>query len=85
MVEVVLAQEGWKVETRERKAGKMQGSLYKVFISPQNKQYYSMKKAREAGFPGVSESSGSNPPVAPQPGDSNGTGKEKRKGRKSKK
>ena len=80
---MVLAQEGWKVETRERQAGKMQGSVYKVFISPQNKQYYSMKKAREAGFSGVGEASASNPAVAP-PSSSNDTGKTN-PGKKSKK
>ena len=73
------------METRERQAGKMQGSVYKVFISPQNKQYYSMKKAREAGFSGVGEASASNPAVAPpSSSNANDTGKTN-PGKKSKK
>lgn len=52
MLDAATAQDGWKVETRERQAGKTKGSVYRVFISPQNLQFYSLKKAKEAGFSG---------------------------------
>ena len=43
-------QDNWQVETRRRKSGKMAGSLYKVWTSPNGTKYYSQKKAMEAGF-----------------------------------
>ena len=52
MLDAATAQDGWKVETRERQAGKTKGSVYRVYISPQNVQFYSMKKAKDAGFSG---------------------------------
>ena len=43
-------QDQWEVQTRKRKSGKLCGSLYKVWTSPNGTKYYSLKKAKDAGF-----------------------------------
>ena len=43
-------QDKWTVETRSRKSGKLEGSTYKVWTSPNGSKYYSLKKAIEGGF-----------------------------------
>lgn len=50
MVDVVPAQDGWKIETRKRLAGKSEGSTYKVFIDPNQKPWYSKSTAVKNGF-----------------------------------
>ncbi|CAJ1459461.1 unnamed protein product [Effrenium voratum] len=51
-VDCVQSKDGWKVETRKRMSGKLANSLYKVYIGPDERQYYSHAKARLAGFKG---------------------------------
>ena len=40
----------WKIETRKRMSGKLEGKLYKVFIAPGGVKYYALGKAIEAGL-----------------------------------
>lgn len=46
-------QDNWQVETRRRNSGKLAGSVYKVWTSPQGTKYYSLNKAKAAGFDAV--------------------------------
>ena len=47
---VTFEQDGWNVQVRRRLKGKMEGKLYKVWVSPKGIQYYSMKEAAKHGF-----------------------------------
>ena len=75
-------QDHWEVQTRKRKSGKPCGSLYKVWTSPNGTKYYSLKKAKDAGFKGE-ETHGSGD-GGPGPHDV-GTDEKKGKGRKRQK
>ena len=50
IVETIQCLQDWKVEVRKRLSGKLQGNLYKVFISPNDCKFYSLAKAIVAGF-----------------------------------
>ena len=39
-------QDGWTVEVRKRKSGKLQGGVYKVFIDPKGVKFYSKNQGR---------------------------------------
>ena len=73
-------QDNWEVQTRKR--GKLCGSLYKVWTSPNGTKYYSLKKAKDAGFKGE-ETHGSRD-GGPGPND-DGPDEKKGKGRKRQK
>ncbi|CAK9052667.1 unnamed protein product [Durusdinium trenchii] len=45
-----VTQDGWTVEVRKRKSGKLQGGVYKVFIDPKGVKFYSKTKAELAGM-----------------------------------
>lgn len=75
-------QDNWEVQTRKRKSGKLCGSLYKVWTSPNGTKYYSLKKAKDAGFKGE-ETHGSRD-GGPGPND-DGPDEKKGKGRKRQK
>ena len=54
-VHVAKSQDGWEVETRRRMSGKMEGSLYKVWTNSSGTKFYSLKKAKDAGYKGDAE------------------------------
>ena len=74
-------QDNWEVQTRKRKSGKLCGSLYKVWTSPNGTKYYSLKKAKDAGFKGE-ETHGSGDGGGPN---DDGPDEKKGKGRKRQK
>lgn len=55
-------QDGWTVEVRKRKSGKLQGGVYKVFIDPKGVKFYSKTKAELAGM-----AKSSSPKAHPKP------------------
>lgn len=82
MVKKITTKDNWEVETRKRIGGKLGGSLYKVWTSPNGTKYYSLKKAKDAGFKGE-EGCGSGD-GNPGP-DDDGNNERKGKGRKRQK
>ena len=52
VVDSIQKVQDWRIETRVRLSGKQEGSVYKRFRSPNGTSYWSLKKAKEAGFEG---------------------------------
>ena len=52
VVDSIQKVQDWRIETRVRLSGKQEGSVYKCFRSPNGTYYWSLKKAKEAGFEG---------------------------------